>query len=306
MLHACRGSDAARGQEPAGIKWHTSYAAAREESQKKNVPLVIYVTKPACIHCDRMKQSTFRDPRIIAALNDKVIALEVNLADQPVLVQKLAVSLFPTIIVARPDAGYETLVGYQEADVLHDKITRVLATLKPSEPASVDFQNAQNWEKDGDYPRAIAALRNVLDDSRAKPLQKNAEELLQKIQKRAEDRLSQAKELQAKGKLAEALDALSDVNQRFAGLKISRDAGDLVQSLERANRQLAVEHRQQARSRIDRGGGGILPGQGLPPLYLPLQENHPRVRRPARGPASARPGIGDQEQSAMDAPPSTR
>lgn len=234
---------AVRAQEPPGIKWRNSYAAAREESEKKNVPLLIFVTRPACGPCARMKESTLHDARIVAALSDKVVPLMVDLSTHPELVGKLGVTLFPTTILARPNAEYETLVGYQEADVLHEKITRVLATLKPSEPASRDFENAQNWEKSGEYARAIAALRNVLDDAKAKPLQKNAEDLLRKIEMRAQERISQAKDLQAKDKLSDALDILSDVQRSFAGLRIAREAGEMADAIERAHKQLTAERR---------------------------------------------------------------
>ena len=230
-------------QEPAGIKWRTNYAAAREESEKHNLPLLIYVTRPACVYCDKMEASTYRDARILAAFSDKVIPLKVSSADQPRLVESLSVSLFPTIILARPDAQYETLVGYQEADLLHEKITRVVASLKPKEAISRDLENAVKWEAAGDFARAIAAVRNVLDDNKAKPLQKNAQELLQKIEKRAEDQFGQAKELQAKGKTVDALEALADVRFRFAGLKVANDAGELAASITQANRQMGAELR---------------------------------------------------------------
>jgi tetratricopeptide (TPR) repeat protein len=228
-----------------GIKWRTNYASAREESEKKNLPLLIYVTRPLCIYCDKLEQSTYRDARILAACNDKVIPLKINAPDQPKLVESLAVTLFPTIILARPDAQYETLVGYQEADLLNDRITRVLATLKPNEAISRDLENALKWEAAGETARAISALRNILDANKGKPVQKNAQELLQKIERRADEKIGQARDLQVKGKLVEALEALTDVQHHFAGLKAANDAGDLAAAITQANRQLGVELRHK-------------------------------------------------------------
>src|SRR5207302_10953845 len=122
---------------------------------------------------------------------------------------------------------------------------RVLGSLKPNEAISRDFENAQKWEAAGETARAIAGLRNILDDNKGKPLQKNAQELLQKIEKRAEERLGQARDFQAKGKLAEALEALTDVQQRYTGLKAASDAGDLAAAITQANRQLGVELRHK-------------------------------------------------------------
>lgn len=229
--------------QPANIKWRTNYSAAREESEKKQMPLVIYFTRPACVYCDKLESTTYRDPRILAALGDKVIPLKLNGLEHSSLAEKLGVNLYPTLIIARPDAQYETLVGYQEAEVLNDKITRVLLSVKPNETIVKDFENAKQWEAAGEYARAVLALRTVLDDNRARPVHKAAEELLQKIEKRAEDRMALAKDLQAKGKLAEALEALSEVQTQFAGLKTANDAVELSTKIASSNTQLRAELR---------------------------------------------------------------
>ena len=227
------------------IKWRTDYAAARLESESKNLPLLIYFTRPACFFCDKLEQNTYRDPRIIALLKDKVIALKINAPDQPTLIAKLEVSAYPTLLLARPDSQYEIMVGYQEANVLHDKLQRVLATLTPSITAKTDYENAVKWESAGEYARAVSTLRGILDDGKARPFHPNAEELLQKIEKRALDRLALAKDMQAKGQNAKALEALTEMQRLYAGLKASAEAGDLITKLVQANSQLRVEQRNK-------------------------------------------------------------
>src|SRR5437879_1916084 len=72
-------------QEAAGIKWRSDYIAARKESEAKNLPMLIDVWKYACPPCERMDQTTFRDPRIVGAVNEKFIPLRINGPENPKL-----------------------------------------------------------------------------------------------------------------------------------------------------------------------------------------------------------------------------
>ena len=230
-------------QQPAAVKWRTDYASARQESEAKNLPLLIYFTRPACPWCDKLEESTYRDPRIIAAFKDKVVPLKINGMEQPTLASKLDVDRYPTIILARPDGQYESMVGFKEADVLHDKVQRVIATLVPSDAGKADYQNAQKWEANGEYARAVSTLKGILDDAKARPLHNGAQELMHKIEKRAVDHLTQAKSLEAKGQYAEALNVLTEMQRLYTGLKASADAGDLIAQISKANANLRVEQR---------------------------------------------------------------
>src|SRR5262249_11502437 len=160
--------------------------SAREESEKKNIPLLIYFTRPACVFCDKLEATTYRDPRILAALSDKVVPLKINGLDQPKLTESLGITAYPTIVLARPDAQYEVHVGYQEPGFMHDKLTHLISVSRPNEVVSIDFENAKKWEAVGEYGRAVSALRNVLDDNKSKSQHKSAQDLLDKIERRAD------------------------------------------------------------------------------------------------------------------------
>src|ERR1019366_1206950 len=164
VLTCCLLTAAASGlhaQEAPSVKWRVDYSAARKESEAKNLPMLIYFTRPACVYCDKMEASTHRDPRIISIFNERIIPLKINGQEQPLWASKLNVSAYPTIILARPDGQYETMVGYQDADFLHEKIQRVLATITTPDAMQRDYDSALKWESAGEYARAIAALKNV-------------------------------------------------------------------------------------------------------------------------------------------------
>jgi thioredoxin-related protein len=228
------------------IQWRSSYIEARKEAEAKNLPLFIDFVKVNCPPCTRMEQTTFRDPRIVRTLNEKFVPLRINESDDPKVVGLLQVDRFPTIILADPDGrNRKDAVGYQEADSLHDQLQQVVSRLTPPDTMQRDLANAQTWEAAGDYPRAIAALRMILTDETGRPAQKTARALLDKIELRAADSLAKGRELQTKGKLAEAVEALTDTQKMYVGLQASRDALELISKIEQAN----VEFRNAQRSK---------------------------------------------------------
>lgn len=232
-------------QGPAGIKWRTDYQAARKEAEEKRLPLFIDFVRPNCPPCARMEQYTFTDPRILATLNQKFIPLKINGLEEVGLASRLGINLFPTIVLASPEGrvAKEPLIGYMEADALHEHLQRLLASLAPSDTNRKDYENALKWEADGEYTRAITALRGILDDEKARPTHKDAGALLEKIEKRAEEHLARARDLQTKGQFIEALESLTDVRRQFSGIKASRDAADMMSTLVQNNAQIKAEHR---------------------------------------------------------------
>lgn len=233
------------------VKWRSDYNAARKEAESKNLPLFIDFIRPACPPCERMENSTFRDPRIVAALNDKYVPLRINGLEEVQLAAQLQINLFPTLVLAGPSGRItQTLVGFQDADSLNENLTRLLASLTPTDNMKRDFENAQKWEAAGEYPRAISALRTIIDDAKGGPLQKSAQDLLQKIEKRADTQLATAKQLQDKGQVAEALEALTDVMRQYPGVAASKGASEMIGKLLQANVNLKTEQRNKRASEL--------------------------------------------------------
>ena len=165
-------------QEAGGIQWRSDYTAARKESEAKNLPMLIDFWRVGCVPCERMDQTTFRDPRIVAALNEKFIPLKINGLENQKLTIDLGINLYPTIVLASPDGRLfgQPLIGVKEPDLVHDNLQRLIASLKPSDPMQRDFENALKWEANGECAPAIKTLRNILDFGKDATLKKNAQE----------------------------------------------------------------------------------------------------------------------------------
>jgi thioredoxin-related protein len=239
-------SSAAPAQETPDIKWRTSYNDARKEAETKKLPMLIDFVRPNCFPCEKMANYTFRDARIVGTLNEKFIPLRINGLEDTQLASRLQINLFPTIVLAGADGRIaQTLVGFQDADAMHDQLQRMLASVTPTDALQKDLQNAQKWESAREYARAISALRGILGDDKKRPMQKNAQELLQKIEKRAELQLAHAKDLQDKGNGAEALESLTDMVRAYPGMQASKSASDLIAKLLQGNAQLKIDQRNK-------------------------------------------------------------
>src|SRR5579862_9497513 len=89
----------AAAQEADGIKWRNDYSTAKRESEAKSAPMLIYFTRPACVYCDKMEATTYRDSRIVSMLNDKLVVLKINGQEQPQWATRLNVTAYPTLIL---------------------------------------------------------------------------------------------------------------------------------------------------------------------------------------------------------------
>ena len=220
------------------IKWRTDYNAARKEAEAKNLPLLIDFITYSCIYCDKMDNTTFVDPRVIGTSNERFVPLKINHATDKTLGEHLNISLFPTIVVASPDGRViDKKVGYQDGDAMSELLQRTLASLTPTDAMQDKYAAAIKYEAAGDYGRAISNLRDILD-GKPRPISKNAQELLLRIGKRAEDRLSLAKEMQNKGQSAAALEEYAEVARSFPGIPAESEAKDQINRLAQAKPDL--------------------------------------------------------------------
>lgn len=251
LLVACSllavATSAAEAQEAPGIKWRTSYNAARKEAESKNLPMLIdFIMVPYCFYCDKMDKHTFSDPRVASTINQKFIPLKLNNDADGTLAEALKVKLYPTIFVASPDGRImHTKVGFIEADAMHEVLQQTIQSLTPSDAMQDKFLAAMKHEAAGEYARAISGLRDVVEDGKNRPVQIQAQEMLKKLEKRAADRLAAARELHNKGQAAEAHEAYAEIQKQFPGMPASREAADLSVQIAKTNTDVPAAQRNK-------------------------------------------------------------
>src|SRR5271165_6652080 len=90
----------ARSEE---IPWRTDYNAARQEAARTGRLLVIDLGTENCTWCRELDARTFRDPGLIALMNQRCVALKIDGNRSPALAEALRVQTYPTLVLAAPD-----------------------------------------------------------------------------------------------------------------------------------------------------------------------------------------------------------
>ncbi len=233
-LAVCCLLSAALADTPAAeVEWRLEYDKARKEAIEKNRPLVIDIGTENCFWCKQLDQRTFRDPDVVALLNEKCVPLKVDAQRHATLVEALRVQSYPTLVFATPEGkilGYQE--GFLEASGLQERIHKVLATLAaPPEWMTRDLQEAARAVLGSDYIRAIVLLKKILEDGKGLPVQAQARQMLQEIEQQAAGRCQQAKQLIEQGHTAEAVEHVLETVRLYSGTKAAREVGQLLVGL---------------------------------------------------------------------------
>lgn len=240
------------GPAPDSIKWRDNYNLARKESEEKKLPLFIDFWKYQCFYCDKLDASTFRDPRVVALLNERTIPLKINGEGSELerkLARELRIELYPTLVIGSYDGRIlDQIVGYKEAPALLTTLQRFAPEAPgPSFDFLVrDFQLASTFAKKGEVARAVSLLRNIIEEGKGKPVQIEAQKLFADLSQQANDHLDKARQLRDKGQSAEAIAALTETMRIYPGLPAAKDAADLLTQFAQAQ---SPEQRQGQRSK---------------------------------------------------------
>jgi thioredoxin-like negative regulator of GroEL len=260
LLLACGLVGSARPAAAQAVNWRDDYKKAREEAVQTGRPLLLDFGTENCYWCKQLDQKTFRDPAVVNLLNERFIPLKIDGDRSPALAAALRVQKYPTLVIAAPGGA---VLNYQEgflepaalAELMHNAL---LAVFTPEWMAR-DFQAATEAREKGDYARALALLRDVVEDGKDRPVQAKARQLLKELEEQAATRVARARELADGGRRSEAVDALNEVantfpdtpaareGRQFAFQLTSRSKSDDPQRLARA-RELLLRAKEDYRS----------------------------------------------------------
>jgi thioredoxin-related protein len=103
----------------APIAWHSDVATAWKTSQEQGRPLLVFVTAKQCTYCVKMKQGTYADPAVAAAINRSFVPLVLDGTSPSPLAKDLAVTAFPaTFIISNDAVVLDRVSGYVPPETL--------------------------------------------------------------------------------------------------------------------------------------------------------------------------------------------
>lgn len=94
----------------ASIDWQPTVDDGWIAATEQQRPLLLFVTKPRCSYCDKLKAETLSDARVVDRIDANYVAVHVASKDAPKLVQHFQIKAYPTTLVVSPDAQLLTSI----------------------------------------------------------------------------------------------------------------------------------------------------------------------------------------------------
>jgi thioredoxin-like negative regulator of GroEL len=225
------------------VHWRYDYNAARMEAQTKGLPLVLDFGTEACFWCKKLDDTTFRDPAVLAALNNQFIPLKVDANRNPALAEALRVQSYPTLVLAAPDGKIlNVLEGFQDAAVFHNKLQEALTNLNVPDWMTRDYEEARKAMDAADFARAVSLLKAITEDGKNRAVQTKAQQLLAEVERKAGERLARARQFDFQGQPLDATDSLTDLLRLYPGTRAAKDGDQLLSELS-ARPEVRVQQR---------------------------------------------------------------
>ncbi len=125
MLTASR----SRAAEKTAIAWHSNVEKAWKTTQEQGRPLLVFVTAKQCAYCVKMKQATYSDPNVAAAINRSFVPLVLDGDSNSPLLKDLGVTAFPATFIISGDAVVlDRVNGYVPPEALVKRLAAIQST----------------------------------------------------------------------------------------------------------------------------------------------------------------------------------
>jgi thioredoxin-related protein len=220
------------GPASAHVTWWTDYNAARKEANDKGLPLMVVIGTENCFYCRKLEAGPLRDAGITQTLATGFVTLKLDANRAPELAKALKVQMYPTTVLAAPDGKIHAFIeGYVEADRLSEQLKRTAAVVSGSEWTARDFAEASKALAASDYPRAVTLLKGIVREAGDNPIGAKAKQMLDEVEKQAAGKLAQAKQLEQRGQVLEAMDVLAEAVKQYAGTRAAADSAALLAGL---------------------------------------------------------------------------
>lgn len=90
--------------ERAAIRWHSQLDEAWRRCQEERRPMLVFVSRPGCPPCQRMKGESYVDREVRSLVAQNFVPLALDGKDSSPLMAELGVRAFPATFVISPEA----------------------------------------------------------------------------------------------------------------------------------------------------------------------------------------------------------
>ena len=108
------------------VVWHESLNSGWQESRRRGVPMVIFITSDRCHYCDAMKRDTWCDQSVRERLAADFVAIRLTPQDNAQVLSRIKVSSYPTTLIGVPQGKIvDHRLGYQPPESMHQLLISV-------------------------------------------------------------------------------------------------------------------------------------------------------------------------------------
>jgi hypothetical protein len=176
LLSACGGDPSIAGHgtaqsAPAAMAWRGWEEAAFAEAARERRLILVSVQASWCHWCHVMNDTTYTDPRVVALLRERFVAIRVDSDARPDLAERYARWGWPATIVLTPDAHPVTeLRGHQPARRFENLLAQLVVELDSGQPmahrgAAPTARDPAVADLSGARAHALAQLDGLYDES---------------------------------------------------------------------------------------------------------------------------------------------
>lgn len=119
----CLVAGIASAEESRPLHWETNSERAWKETVSTGRMLLVYITTEGCIHCKRMERDTLANAQVATQIRQGFVAAKVQAQDQPALIERLGVRMYPAMIIFAPDSQVVDVIGgYQSPQEMQNRL----------------------------------------------------------------------------------------------------------------------------------------------------------------------------------------
>ena len=112
--------------EQTSLVWHDDFNEGWQESRRRGVPMMIYITSDDCQYCEAMKRDTWCDESIREQLADGFVAIRLTPRNNARVLDRIRIPAYPTTLIGVPQGKIiDHRVGYQPPGSMRKLLSRV-------------------------------------------------------------------------------------------------------------------------------------------------------------------------------------